>query len=1373
MRLAHTGAAELHQRPVEPAPPPSFEIVDSTLRYQVEGHTGQLTLLRFRGLDAFALEANLPPRPGAAPVDVLLLAASPEIFDDLADALRGADAQQRPVLPDPKFTLALATRMWESRAEQRNEDPLLAAYHKLLGRYAKARRAVSSARRTEAQLARFSELQRRLVEAARLRFPERNPLLLGMARVSLVEDAPAVKRRLLSAQSTVPVVDDKGDVERSTVERPAEESQTPVAVMVPLERFGQLSEEDQRMLAGEREERGERLVFLPQGGQMVALGAASQAAKILQRMARVGLRDVVQIASRPDSPRLENRFRAEQPSAPPLGAYLTRPDQWAKDSSWQPPLAATEYRSARQVTTWRQEQSRQHGFSELVPWPMETYPFQPGEWVMEESAIGWGRGIEQLREIDPETVTASVKVDHSETLIEQFAVWMNKGYVAPPLTVVIHASGTPIVVDGKKRWLAALRAKKRVLAWFSDSVWTAPDEIGGFAPLTFELVNPRAAYQQFRELSLVRSIIKTRLYWQSLTSVSRPHTGEAWVVRTGDGILLGLPERPGTGTALNRLTMLLEQFVNAHSLGRIRSLPPVSQSDWIQAAFIIEPLSLRPAVFRYALAILPLEQPWEIKQGWVPHIGGRPITWPPSTFPPEFSRVGFISADGTTRVGTLVYRDETDPTLVTVWLNPVGRERRPKEVVAAPADLELIPGSPPSVQASELLSKKLLHGGAEQRALALVEAEQPKELAEPSAEDRATTAPQAVTKEAMAEELLEVEEAMGNLQPLVDQRVFQGEPAPIGEQGRLQVLTRRRAELLKALGWPDSSSEERSGRAGRALAEYVLSGLPRSESRTQRWLALAQTRQQSADPQESSYWAAIADYVSTHQSPSTTPRQREQGRAPDVAVRALKLRAAADGLQDEIEKQRGRGRSNAKPTTKRIEQWAGAEERAQFLELVQSKMRALAEAIEGKCPPEVLAELDTVEHTCLPSSLARVTSRGLIEDLLSQQKLPLARIQPDELDLLRGFVSGQLGSDADRALRELRSRCAAAQPGYPVFCQPATVEELDALGELLEKALSTLGSRNDLSTARRGELELAIKQTRRFLPALRRSFLAGLTDDAAFKKARQALLSLGSPPARATDTELEALRIRRAVNMNPPPGYVPTPLSTARKIIADADIRPGQRVLEPSAGSGNIASAIREAGVEPDVIEVNPNLRALLSLEGYQVVGEDFLSFFPAPSERYDRIVMNPPFEDRRDIQHVRHAFNDVLAPGGRLSAIVSASSIEGSGTKESDFRKWLDQLGADYGPLPNDTFAQSEVKKNVATYLVVLSKAAEEPAAPEPPQESTRAGAATIPAPEQATASVVDRADMTAEKEEESDAKLMRMFESFLSKHLPARVKK
>ena len=53
---------------------------------------------------------------------------------------------------------------------------------------------------------------------------------------------------------------------------------------------------------------------------------------------------------------------------------------------------------------------------------------------------------------------------------------------------------------------------------------------------------------------------------------------------------------------------------------------------------------------------------------------------------------------------------------------------------------------------------------------------------------------------------------------------------------------------------------------------------------------------------------------------------------------------------------------------------------------------------------------------------------------------------------------------------------------------------------------------------------------------------------------------------------------------------------------------------------------------------------------------------------------MNPPFSNRRDIEHVRHAY-ELLKPGGRIVAIMGEGSFFGSDKKATEFREWLDSL--------------------------------------------------------------------------------------------------
>ncbi|WP_425335606.1 hypothetical protein, partial [Pseudomonas aeruginosa] len=83
----------------------------------------------------------------------------------------------------------------------------------------------------------------------------------------------------------------------------------------------------------------------------------------------------------------------------------------------------------------------------------------------------------------------------------------------------------------------------------------------------------------------------------------------------------------------------------------------------------------------------------------------------------------------------------------------------------------------------------------------------------------------------------------------------------------------------------------------------------------------------------------------------------------------------------------------------------------------------------------------------------------------------------------------------------------------------------------------------------------------------------------------------------------------------------PTSAAVTEEAIDAADIQGGMDVLEPSAGMGHMADAIREqTGVEPEVVELSGERRELLEAKGYNLVGSDFME---VSGKQYDRIVMN------------------------------------------------------------------------------------------------------------------------------------------------------
>lgn len=189
-------------------------------------------------------------------------------------------------------------------------------------------------------------------------------------------------------------------------------------------------------------------------------------------------------------------------------------------------------------------------------------------------------------------------------------------------------------------------------------------------------------------------------------------------------------------------------------------------------------------------------------------------------------------------------------------------------------------------------------------------------------------------------------------------------------------------------------------------------------------------------------------------------------------------------------------------------------------------------------------------------------------------------------------------------------------------------------------------------------------------------------------------------PVKAAERELKGKDI---------PGFFPTPRPSIEEMLDRADIQPGHTVLEPSAGKGDILDAIRERHPEAQThaLEFNSTLRDILQKKGHNVVGHDALDHVG----QYDRIVMNPPFEGRADAKHTRHAYENNLAPGGRMVAIMSEGPFSGSQKQDQEFREWLASVGGVDEPMPEGSFAGNDAfrKTGVRTRMVTIDK----PAAP------------------------------------------------------------
>jgi hypothetical protein len=165
-----------------------------------------------------------------------------------------------------------------------------------------------------------------------------------------------------------------------------------------------------------------------------------------------------------------------------------------------------------------------------------------------------------------------------------------------------------------------------------------------------------------------------------------------------------------------------------------------------------------------------------------------------------------------------------------------------------------------------------------------------------------------------------------------------------------------------------------------------------------------------------------------------------------------------------------------------------------------------------------------------------------------------------------------------------------------------------------------------------------------------------------------------------------------------------TPDARADMLVADAFIEVGHKILEPSAGQGAIVKAVlrRFPSVTVDCYELMETNRTILSgIKNARILGNDFLSNGLEPGI-YDRILANPPFSKNQDIDHIIEMFR-LLKPGGRLVSIASQHWKTSKNKKETEFRYWLEDRGADVQDIPAGVFKESGA--GVGAVTITLEK--------------------------------------------------------------------
>jgi len=169
-------------------------------------------------------------------------------------------------------------------------------------------------------------------------------------------------------------------------------------------------------------------------------------------------------------------------------------------------------------------------------------------------------------------------------------------------------------------------------------------------------------------------------------------------------------------------------------------------------------------------------------------------------------------------------------------------------------------------------------------------------------------------------------------------------------------------------------------------------------------------------------------------------------------------------------------------------------------------------------------------------------------------------------------------------------------------------------------------------------------------------------------------------------------------------GYFPTPLPVINRLIELAELKPGMLVLEPSAGTGNIAREVAKI-TAVDCVEIEKKYIAKWAADGVARViwCNDFLLMEPEAYSGaiYDRVIMNPPFAKQADIKHVTHALK-FLKPGGRLVSVMSAGVTFRNDNRAKGFREYvLSERGGAIERLDPGAFKESGTMVNAVIVTI------------------------------------------------------------------------
>lgn len=151
--------------------------------------------------------------------------------------------------------------------------------------------------------------------------------------------------------------------------------------------------------------------------------------------------------------------------------------------------------------------------------------------------------------------------------------------------------------------------------------------------------------------------------------------------------------------------------------------------------------------------------------------------------------------------------------------------------------------------------------------------------------------------------------------------------------------------------------------------------------------------------------------------------------------------------------------------------------------------------------------------------------------------------------------------------------------------------------------------------------------------------------------------------------------------------------------------------IEPSAGRGAIAEQILTSMNKKStltLVEIDENNIISLkekfgSYPNVKIIHDDILNYTKTTNDVFDIAIMNPPFNNAQDIEHIQ-AVGNIIVTGGMIGSITTANWQHKTTKKYKAFKEWLDTVD-EYNIEKVQEKAFKESGTNIPTQILYIQK--------------------------------------------------------------------